>query len=269
MSMMTYIWGLKHYDFSHICPYFWLSIFNLIIIIPLFLIKLVFKTILYNGIASTIESLDNYAGKLRKSKLTKQLEWARDPNKQYRIFDLCYKDFNRFVDILEYADEDLYLELTQKREAILQAKWDREAKQKEAAQQSSIKRKAMITTIVKYTKPVLIILFWGVIAAIIAIVALFLYKIIRFFILFDYPPVNWATVQLIVYFMAAIAIAVFIVVRTIVWLVNSRICRTAKMPAWLAAVGRGLRWVGSGIALFWSVVVQMVQSNCPGIDWED
>lgn len=36
MKLMTYIWGLKHYHFSHLCPYFWLSIFN-VIISPVFL----------------------------------------------------------------------------------------------------------------------------------------------------------------------------------------------------------------------------------------
>lgn len=36
MRLMTYIWGLKHYHFSHLCPYFWLSIVN-VIISPVFL----------------------------------------------------------------------------------------------------------------------------------------------------------------------------------------------------------------------------------------
>lgn len=41
--LMKYTWNLSHKDFSHICPYFWLSIFN-VIICPVFLpLKFLFK----------------------------------------------------------------------------------------------------------------------------------------------------------------------------------------------------------------------------------
>lgn len=41
--LMRYTWNLSHKDFSHICPYFWLSIFN-VIICPVFLpLKFLFK----------------------------------------------------------------------------------------------------------------------------------------------------------------------------------------------------------------------------------
>lgn len=36
LKLMKYMWGFTHKDFSHICPYFWLSIFN-VIISPIFL----------------------------------------------------------------------------------------------------------------------------------------------------------------------------------------------------------------------------------------
>lgn len=44
--LMHYIWGLRYHDFSHICPYFWLSIFN-VIISPIFLpLKFTFWTLI-------------------------------------------------------------------------------------------------------------------------------------------------------------------------------------------------------------------------------
>ncbi len=40
MSLMTYIWGYKYYDFRNMCPYFWLSVFNVLIAaIPVITIK--------------------------------------------------------------------------------------------------------------------------------------------------------------------------------------------------------------------------------------
>lgn len=45
--MMKYIWGLNHYDFSHICPYWWLSVFNHIVFLPVFTVKEGFKLLVY------------------------------------------------------------------------------------------------------------------------------------------------------------------------------------------------------------------------------
>lgn len=46
VRLMKYTWNLNYYDFSHICPYFWLSIFN-VIIAPVFVpIKFTIITIL-------------------------------------------------------------------------------------------------------------------------------------------------------------------------------------------------------------------------------
>lgn len=39
--LMRYIWGFKYYDFSHICPYFWLSLLNIITIIPYVIVRYV------------------------------------------------------------------------------------------------------------------------------------------------------------------------------------------------------------------------------------
>jgi hypothetical protein len=44
--LMRYIWGLSHDDFSHICPYFWLSIFNVIVSPVLLPIMFGFRSIL-------------------------------------------------------------------------------------------------------------------------------------------------------------------------------------------------------------------------------
>jgi hypothetical protein len=39
VKMMKYIWNLNYYDFSHMCPYWWLSVVNHIIFIPFFLVR--------------------------------------------------------------------------------------------------------------------------------------------------------------------------------------------------------------------------------------
>jgi len=90
VKMMKYIWNLEYHDFSHMCPYWWLSVFNHIIFLPLFCIKSFLKGIrlLANFIGSFFEAVtDYYEQKKVDNYRTLAKEIVEDPKKILKLTD--------------------------------------------------------------------------------------------------------------------------------------------------------------------------------------
>ena len=68
-KMMKYIWNLNYFDFSHMCPYFWLTIFNHFIFPVVFLIKESIK-----GVAKFAEFLADWAATLENKKIQNYID---------------------------------------------------------------------------------------------------------------------------------------------------------------------------------------------------
>lgn len=74
-KIMKYIWNLNYYDFSHMCPYFWLSVFNTLIIVPFFIIKETFKLVyrfliwIKDMLSSLFELIGEYMNRLEENRL--------------------------------------------------------------------------------------------------------------------------------------------------------------------------------------------------------
>ena len=49
-KLMRYIWGFRPQDFSHMCPYFWLSILNFFISPVVLPVKFTIQVILFKGV---------------------------------------------------------------------------------------------------------------------------------------------------------------------------------------------------------------------------
>ena len=81
VRVMKYIWNLDYHDFSHMCPYWWLSVFNFIVIVPWFVIKETFKFIGYlfrrlgSFLSSVFEMLDEWMEEQAEIRHQKEVEY--------------------------------------------------------------------------------------------------------------------------------------------------------------------------------------------------
>lgn len=267
MSLMTYIWGLKYSDFSHICPYFWLSVLNLIIILPVAFVKIILGKGLLGGIALFFKKLYDYSVRARERKIKRKIRIAKDPKRRPELFNMCYKNFFALMRDIKYIDFALYIELVDKRNAILQAQLDDEERRKKAQIEAAIKRKAFINRVLWWTKPIMIGLVWLFVALGVSTIGYMAFKLIMFFVHLKYPPVDWKLLSGIVEILALAVLVIWLIVRFFIWLSNNVTCKVA--PPWASAVGRGIMWVLTGIGTIISMAVAMAQNNCPGIDWEE
>ena len=101
---MKYIWNLDYYDFSHMCPYWWLTVFNHIVFIPIFIVKSAYKgfSMLANFIGSWFEALmDYYEQKRVDNYRTLAKKLIEDPKKVLRLSD---SERQRVYDYMEWDE---------------------------------------------------------------------------------------------------------------------------------------------------------------------
>lgn len=104
VKMMKYIWNLNYYDFSHMCPYWWLTVFNHIVFIPIFIVKSIYKgcSMLANFIGSWFEALmDYYEQKRVDNYRTLAKKLIEDPKKVLRLSD---SERQRVYNYMEWDD---------------------------------------------------------------------------------------------------------------------------------------------------------------------
>lgn len=80
LKLMKYIWGYTHKDFTHMCPYFWLSILNCIIFILVFF----FKSILWNLIKIVIKLFSKIREKWQQHLDANELKWYENSLKKMK-----------------------------------------------------------------------------------------------------------------------------------------------------------------------------------------
>ena len=170
MKMMTFIWGYEHSDFSHMCPYFWLSFFNLIVIIPFTLLKIPFKAVLYSvcWISEKIEASEEAAYLLLVRESIEKPEtfvekFSKECDKHYRKF-LCkfnYADWAAAQDLpINYdtatAFNELWLKIERRRlDYLSNLAYKPTAVEKLKQLKPSITNKQRISKIVNFITPIM------------------------------------------------------------------------------------------------------------------
>jgi hypothetical protein len=137
VKLMYYIWKLDYKDFSHMCPYWWLSVFNHIIIIPLFVFKFTLSVLvkafkfLVDVFGVISEKLNLYFDKLEEERFEKEKQYYLEhPEK---LLDVSKKKREKFTNY----DWDLR---TKFYDAKNKAESEAEAREK-AAKKEVIKQK--------------------------------------------------------------------------------------------------------------------------------
>lgn len=163
VRLMKYIWNWDHRDFSHMCPYFWLSLFNHIAILFVFPIRILIKALKAIGrtidlandtyleysrekererlkrMAIRAEQDPSYLFKISKKMVDKLL--SRSNFTSYEKYELVYESYYDAKREKERARE---IEKSLAKEAKEQAKFEREIE--------SIKKSKLISEEIIVTK---------------------------------------------------------------------------------------------------------------------
>lgn len=266
MSLMTYIWGFRARDFSHICPYFWLSILNLIIIIPYFVLRIVFAKFLWGGLGWLIDGMSEYLTRVEERKFAELYSSVKvDPLAKEEALHLCTNEWYKFTQSFKYVDWDLYQEMEDRRRTVLILKVERKEAAEIKSYERTIKRKARITKLVNFIRPLLTLLAWALGAAVIGFVGWILYYVVLFFMHIHYH-INLYAVLKWIGIVVGFILLIWAIIRVVGWLVLKMKCTIR--PSWMRHLLKPFKWFFQGIGLLIKIIVQMIKNNCPAIDWE-
>ncbi len=270
VKMMKYIWNFDPWDFSHICPYFWLSVFNIFAIIFVFPVKSV-----ANLFRWLINEIDDYCDKINERDFMKKVSEAQlHQDKFEELLNLCDKRFNKFYDKLGWMSyktpelrefrEKLYLE----REKFLGEKLFREYE--ENLKKAAPSNKQEINNILKIVKPIAVGMLW-IIGAIIGIfVGWLLYKFIIILILV--PKHVWmvmGTVLLILAIGMLIGMLIFFGIKWIFSKIPCTINGQEKAKKFFGTIGIIIISPLIAIVIGVMFVGDLIKNNCPAIDWKN
>lgn len=273
MSLMKWIWNLNYKDFTHICPYFWMSVLNIVIIIPV---------AIFRGLAYAFMGMFGWIGDALEKRVNDRYErWLNrlqdNPQETLEWFSkACAADYRDFDDALayrwgkmSYAEREIYRsELRSLRIKRENAEYLTKREHRQVSEAKAIRRKKKIATIVKYVKPVAVFIGWGLMLILAAVIIFFLYKLVL--LIATIPGKGWKIFGLIV---GDIALAIPVTLGlalSIRWLFTRIACNMpTKTPAWLFFIGGIFVRFGKGIGTVWDIVTTMAANSCPFIDWED
>lgn len=285
MKLMKWVWNLDHRDFSHICPYFWMSVLNLVIVIPLSAIRLLLWCI-----KTPFSKLQTYIDRKEQANFDRWIEQlTKDPDKIIEeTARLCDKDYDRYEEyILTYdrkqrwgsppyvirsgpGTHEYWTKLDDARDAYKSEK-RRGERVREAEYYISAKaRKAKINSIIKYVKPIAMGIVWIVLSGL-ALLALWgLYHFVL--MISSIKGKYWLAFAEILGTVVLVILAIILLAKTIAWTYNRISCSTMKAPRWLRYLKYLLYpivWLIAGTVTIWDIISTMVANSCPYIDWKE
>lgn len=251
-KLMKFTWNLSYNDFSHMCPYFWLSAFNLVI----FPFVLIIKGLCYRVIILSIkDALDSMSTYFEERAIKAQKEWEEELLAKIKstpsIWEELYKidldekknrKFRKFINGAYYksVDSETYWATIDKfndaKDRIAKLRQERanaeslkalekmklKAKRDAKLVDQAVRNKQRINAILKYAKPIVKGLMYFV-GGLIVLAAVFgLYKLV--IVLANLPHKTWINFRNAALLIGAIivgAVILYFIVRAIIdWVVN-------------------------------------------------
>ncbi len=308
-KLMKRIWGYETNDFTNMCPYFWLSIIN-VIIVPFFFFGIGFyKVILFCGkpflwiLDQIIKSIDKHDQECRDRNqlwIDEQLVIIKKEIAEGKLTDALRRMYEN-KDTSNKSNkkyENLYWNLHWRDREFIEEFWFKERKERRVQKSlEEVKKATVIKTsrqeIAQYTKYTKII---GkvIVVSLIAVLAYFLlwglWTVLSLFFIWV-TSLGWKGIINFIAFWsmtAGIVVLLGIILVELVkvlgkgfyWLAckYGTYCipcekRRNKIANFFSSIftpiGKGFIWFFTGIITLWEIAVAMKQDNCPGIDWED
>jgi hypothetical protein len=286
--LMMYIWRLSYRDFSHMCPYFWLSAFNVVIFVSFAVVKTLIQGIVAIGykIDDGLEAFSNYIdSRIARWEDSFYATLEKDPKKWEDLYKLdlskrCNRKYSHFIrsklydtdrtkftdfwtkynefkwerQAKESAEEIEKTRLKQEAERI---QWEKDApKRAAAAERAKLKKaralnnKIRINSILKVVKP---IMQWFIylIASALALLALFgIFKVLMLTALIKHK--FWVGLGVVSEWFLAGSSSIIMIAFIVIWCVkNIHITLGCKTQDRLDAFGIGLAKI---FIFLWKIV---------------
>lgn len=261
-KLMKYMWNLRHDDFSHICPYFWLSVLNVVAIIPYFIVRILL-TVIGNVFMNFLKRLDTITENWVDYNYMKIISSDAEIEKYARMI-ACnnkLKHRGKWQDLWDRfyytAPDDVMSKFTKYRTKYEDSLF--------TEKNSKIERKRRINKIVKIVKPISIGILWIVGTAVSLFVLYWLYRFILW-IPKGLAKINW--VHVFFWFIGAILTSgAFLGIFALAekgYLVMG--CKTRRF---FVSTGRVMILPFVKLWELITLIGQMIKESCPAIQWEE
>jgi len=296
-KLMNFTWGYTHRDFSHICPYFWLSILNVIMFPITFLIKNVIiglGKLLGELLVKISDSLINYMDS-RPDKWEKREIWEDrfienlkkgDGLESFIKLDLDLKCNGKFNDIFNkiyhYRDShrDLYAKILALREKYFAEQEKKKDQYHAEIKALTIKNKQKITKMVNIFKPIAVNIIYLAAGFSLAFVGLGLYELgillynVGVWIFNLHFNIDWNTFFLLIGVIIGVVISVVLLVVVLDFIRNkfNNCCECRQKLLNFFSYFKYLKYLGYPVYYvykFFELLWVMLKDNCPAIKWED
>lgn len=249
-KLMKFMWKIDHTDFTHVCPYFWLSVLNVITVVcfwPLILIwlgiswlfnKLVDSDVLPSH-SKTWDKLKAYAATLPGN----PDEWPKVARMKQGKYDAIM--WALFCE--NHTETHLAIEELRKQyqlEGLIKS--------------NSNKRR--INFFMKYIQPAVQGLLYLVVAGAIVVAVVGLWNAIRSLFLKGILGEFLLMLGLTVLGVA--------IVFGIIWFLVKITDRNFKGNAFTRTASKPFRWIWRGLSLIGEVIASIYRDNCPPINWK-
>ena len=290
VKMMKYIWNLDYYDFSHMCPFFWLSLANAFIIIPFFIVRSIivgiFKFVVWIGKfipehKSLSDRAYDFLNTLSMNESTKISFFEKIF--ETKVFGTdCLNRFDKKVwDYMPYYLGNQYWDFHLKRcdeeKDLIDKQEQLRAIAREKERQRLIKRKDRVNSILKIVKPIGQALLYIIGTLSVLGLTFGLYKLI---VLIGHMKhkvwVNFGESILVLLIIAIGMLILYGIIKLIIYLFQtidinlSMSCKTKNnIGSFFKALWLPFYYIGKGIGGTVMFIINMIKQNCPAINWKD
>lgn len=266
IRLMNWIWGFDHTDFQFLCNYFWLSLFNVLFIVPILVCKGFYHGVRVFVIAIAT-AFNNY-----ERWLDKQTEnWARENAQRFKenVNNLSMDELAAIVERKSKRYRELYYRMSYEDFQALKSRFNTLYDEKEAKRAQARERRVKINMSAKAAKNTV----RATIYLTIATVAYFCIRGIIWVIVHANWTKVWQNILVALIIIGGLVVAVLLIIGFILLIRRIFDGVELSVPPWLGALGRGVTWpfvwFGRGIVVLWAALVALKENNCPGINWKD
>jgi len=303
-KLMKRIWGWDYYDFSNMCPYFWLTIVNVIIspFIILFDVAKLIATKINNFIRPYLEAMAIAYEKRCEEKKERWYDKYLDRIDNILIKENPTEQDFKLLEKIRDADWDKNRDLfllwrnkldSEKKGMLNQRYYELQDSYYEKKRQEDYKKQEIKTVKEKNNRqkiaeilPVAKLIVKGLGVVAILFVAFLLYKLAIIVIGWDWLTIikkfgigfGAAILILTALYLLYLTFKVLIKIIVKLWCVFGKYCvpceeNRDKIGNGFESVGKAFVYpfvkIGEGFRFMWDLAVTLKRNNCPGIDWED
>ena len=253
VKLVKYMWDLDYYEFTHICPYFWLVVGSLLIL-PIYLPL--------RGIRAILIAIDKWMDEREEKEFQRQISKLKN-KKEYNIFlnysDKKWNKFKRYIHNLDaaYDYDDVLYEIREKRKAM---ELNKILLDEEKEENASRLQKQRINKILKWIKPLSVVVIW---VGSFVLFTLLIYSFIYLYQNYSFDPKTFYYTLMVFGIMMGFVLAISFMVFLLKKLASP------KIQTKLNRLGTPFSWLFRGISFICIIIFQMIKNHCPSIDWEN